>query len=211
MTVKKKDEDPVIVDMKAVTSFQYGSVFEFEFQGVESTQMLIVFVDIGNTTYSLIEFTTGTMYYRHAITGSGQEFLPIDSEWELLPLPETGESFFESVTSSLIPCPTWLEDRTQRTFSTFKLPATFEEENRGGQDCCCKHLVLGGGSETWQKDTTSMWFKRAEMSDVVTFQAFHNGVDISEFLPAPTQFPNDSKALYVTVVLTSILWRILVS
>lgn len=205
MYVQKKDEAPVLVDIKAVTSFQYGSVFVFEFAGVISNEMFVIFIDIGNTTYSLIEFTSGPLYYRHAVTDLGQEFLPIDTEWDLFPIPGDELTFFESVTSSLVACPTYFEDRTKRTFSTFKLPQSFTEENRGGDECCCKHLVLGGGSETWQKDTTSMWFKRAEMGDVVTFQAFHNGVDISEFLPAPTQFPNDLKALYVTVDWTSIL------
>lgn len=201
MSLKKKDEPATVIEFRPVTSFQYGSVFAFEYPGLIGNSFIIAFLDIGNTQYVLCEDAV----IRHAITVTGQEFLPVDSDWELFTPSGEGEPFFELVSSSLIACPTYFEDRTKRTFSTFKLPQSFTEENRGGQECCCKHLVLGGGSETWQKDTTSMWFKRADMGDVVTFQAFHNGVDISEFLPAPTQFPNDPKALYVTVDWTSIL------
>lgn len=193
---KRKDEEPLLADIKVVSSFQYGPVFSFEYPGIG--ELIIAQLAIGSDLYTMVD--PNNTNNRYAITDIGQTYYPVDADWEEIPLPGEETTFFEEVYSSLIACPTYFEDRTKKEFSSFKLPASFTEQNRGAQECCCKHLVLASRTtKTWETDKTSMWFKKALNTDIVSFKIYKDGVELVYDGMASISMPNDPLAIYVTV------------
>ncbi len=93
----------------------------------------------------------------------------------------------------------WVEDRTEKSYESIKLPTTFTEENKGIKDCCCKYLVLADTSnDSWKNDIISAWVKVSDVADSYAFKLYKNGV-LTSYTPAPIQFPFDNLAYYTTI------------
>jgi hypothetical protein len=103
-----------------------------------------------------------------AFTG---DFLCPSGEW--IVSDEYGK-LIESITTMEIECPIdrrcFNEDRINKSYEAVKLPKDNVEEDRGGEDCCCMELVLGGdSSNSWENDITPIWIKLGTLNGSATF------------------------------------------
>ena len=93
----------------------------------------------------------------------------------------------------------WVEDRTEKSYESIKIPTTFTEENKGIKDCCCKYLVLADTSnDSWKNDLISAWVKVSDVADSYAFKLYKNGV-LTSYTPVAVQFPFDNLAYYTTI------------
>lgn len=91
------------------------------------------------------------------------------------------------------------EDRFAQEFKSIKLPSTFQEQNRGLKDCCCKQMVLASEeTESWKNDVTSAWLKISDVSDSYEFKLYKDG-ELTNYTPIINQFVNDENAFYTTI------------
>jgi hypothetical protein len=149
--------------------------------------------------------------------GLGFPAFPLCTSWKNsdAPCPPLGSipfwipDYFSVFTTSECPPDPFrcgIEDRIYREYKSIKLPQSFVEQDRGLTDCCCTQLVLGGSSESWKNDKTSMWIKLSDEIDTYQFLLLDCNQNVLETYDA-IAFPNESNAYYCTVnwldVLTS--------
>jgi hypothetical protein len=99
------------------------------------------------------------------------------------------------------------QDRTNRTYTSIKLPVPFTEENRGWKGCCeCRMLVLASAtSDTWKNDVTSAWIKLSDPADTVTFLLIDENGNTTTYTPPVFSFPNEENAFYTTIKWADVL------
>lgn len=154
---------------------------------------------IGANNYSLFFDGTKWLITNDGIGGTGILAIlntPLncptsgDIFWELTP-------FIFSLETKSCGC-VKREDRYAEFFGSVKLPSTFEEQNRGLKDCCCKQMVLASEEgESWKNDITSAWIKLSSGLDNFTFELLKEGQS-TNYVPQPVQFVNDL-AYYTTI------------
>jgi hypothetical protein len=92
----------------------------------------------------------------------------------------------------------YLFNRTKKCYKVIKLPESLPSETYGLKGCCDKLLVLAGGTNDWQNDKSSAYFKLQTNLDNVTF-VLKNVDGNTIYQPTKKQCPNDSLAYYSTI------------
>jgi len=97
-----------------------------------------------------------------------------------------------------------LFNRTKKCYKVIKLPESTPTENYGLKGCCDKVLVLAGGTNDWQNDKSSAYFKLQTPADSVFFVLKDENGNTS-YQPTKKQCPNDNLAFYCTIDWQSVL------
>ena len=183
----------------AIQETNEAPIFTFELQNSGSYN--------GKNTW---EWSVGTTNYYMFFDGS---------DWQVT-TDSIGGTAFVATLNSVLNCPdsaAWIlgpfifsfetkscgcvkrEDRYAQEFKAVKLPSTFQEQNRGLKDCCCKQMVLASAeNESWKNDVTSAWIKISDLTDSYSFKLYKEG-QLTNYTPTTNNFINDNLAFYTTI------------
>lgn len=94
-----------------------------------------------------------------------------------------------------------LQNRTERSYQSVKLPQLFEEEDRGFKKCCdcIMRVFANGGNKPWENDVNSAWIKLSDPNDTVEFSLVRTDGTPVTYIPTTNEFAQEPNAFYTTI------------